>query len=213
MEPEIVMKEIEVLEPRLVTKTIQVIENVPVRKQIETVEYINTIKEVQDVESQTFTRQMEVTEYTPVTKQVEVTEPVTLKQTVEYVQPVTVTETITKEIPQAVIVNEEITKTIGPASVVGRTSEVRTGEMRESGFVETFEEMKIVEQERVFEKTVDSKLVERELSSKYSQNPHRILHPHNETGEHSSNFQKEIRELEERLKYTHASKPNKHNDF
>jgi len=134
VEPHVVVKEVEVIEPRVVTKTIQVVENVPVIRQVEVIELKNTIQEVETVEPQTFTKQVEVTEYVPVKKAVEVTNPVTVKKAVEFVEPVITTQTITKEVREPVIVNEEVTMSVGPASVVGVSSETyvckREGEMK-----------------------------------------------------------------------------------
>ena len=111
------------MEPRLITKTIQVVENVPVKRQVEVVEMRNLLQEVETLEPQTLHKQVQVTEYMPVKKQVEITEPVTLRKAVEFVEPVIKTQIITKEEMPAVIVDEKVTTTVGPASVIGMSTE------------------------------------------------------------------------------------------
>jgi len=140
-EPHVVIREVEVMEPRLVTKTIQVIENVPVTRQVEVIEMRNTIQELDTFEPQSFHKQVEVIEYVPVKKQVEVTEPVTMRKSVEFVEPVITTQTITKELHEPIIINEKTTTSVGPASVIGISSEY--------GYVQQFGEISISERQRL----------------------------------------------------------------
>lgn len=117
-EPQVVVKEVEVMEKQLVTKTIQVIEDVPVMRQVEVVQMNTRFEDVDTVEMKTFDREVEVIEYVPVKKEVVVSEPVSVKTQVEYVEPVTITKTVTKVIPQPIIVGEDISMSVGPSTVI-----------------------------------------------------------------------------------------------
>lgn len=171
-EPEVVVKEVEVMEPRLVTKTIQVVEDVPVIRQVEVVEMKTTFQEVETIESKTYNRDVEVIEYVPVKKEVEVTEPVTVKRAVEFVEPVILTKTVTKAIPQPVVVNEEIDVSVGPATVLDARGEklVESSLMKEEVLglekreelepVVVEKEVKVIEEEIVKKETMIIKTVE-----------------------------------------------------
>jgi len=178
VEPQVVMKEVEVIEPRLVTKEIQVVENVPVMKEVEVIEPKTMVKEVETLEPQTFTKQVEVTEQVPVIKQVETTEPVTVMKAVDFVEPVITTKTVTKELQQPVIVDEKITTTVGPATVIGAETEVR-----EHAFVDRVNDVRISEQERIFDKEVEG-----HSSTGFHANKHHMGLGKNHMGEYSSTY-------------------------
>jgi len=144
-EPLVVTKEVQVMEPRVVTKTIEVVENVPVIKHVDVIEPRTYLKEVETVVPQTFTKTVEVTEQVPVRKTVQVTEPIVVKRDVEFAQPIVTTETITKEIPETIIVDQKITKEVGPATIV-RTQE--TGIVEEIAAWRISNESRIAGQER-----------------------------------------------------------------